>query len=74
MEALPNHLHKLKSQEKGKILKKHNTKDPLLQHKDLPEIHNIKFISRVVVGLKKSKGKFNAFEDRRMLLKENDLF
>ena len=49
------------------------TKDPQRQYKDLLETHNIKFISRVV-GLEKLKGKFKAFEARRMLLKENDLF
>jgi len=49
------------------------TKDPQRQYKDLLETHNIKFISRVV-GLEKLKGKFKAFEARRMLLKENGLF
>ena len=37
------------------------------------ESNNIKFISRVV-GIKKLKGKFNPFEARRMLLRENGLF
>jgi len=37
------------------------------------ESHNIKFVSRVV-GIAKLKGKFKAFEARRMLLKENGLF
>ena len=37
------------------------------------EQHGIKFISRVV-GIEKLKGKFNAYEARRMLLKENGLF
>lgn len=49
------------------------TKDPQREYKDLLETHNIKFISRVV-GLEKLKGKFKAYEARRMLLKENGLF
>ncbi|KAL0065989.1 proteasome-interacting protein cic1 [Marasmius tenuissimus] len=49
------------------------TKDPQREYKDLLESHDIKFISRVV-GLAKLKGKFNAFEARRALLKENGLF
>ena len=49
------------------------TKDPQREYKDLLETHNIKFISRVV-GVEKLKGKFKAYEARRMLLKENGLF
>ncbi|ESK82560.1 u3 snornp-associated protein cic1 utp30 family protein [Moniliophthora roreri MCA 2997] len=49
------------------------TKDPQRQYKDLLEEKNIKFVSRVV-GLEKLKGKFNAYEARRALLKENGLF
>lgn len=49
------------------------TKDPQREYKDLLEQHNVKFISRVV-GVEKLKGKFKAFEARRLLLKENDLF
>jgi ribosome biogenesis protein UTP30 len=49
------------------------TKDPQRDYKDLLERHNIKFISRVV-GLEKLKGKFKAYEARRLLLKENGLF
>ncbi|KAF9221528.1 ribosomal protein L1 [Gyrodon lividus] len=49
------------------------TKDPQREYKDLLEQHNIKFISRVV-GIEKLKGKFKAFEARRLLLKENSMF
>ncbi|KAF9453160.1 ribosomal protein L1 [Macrolepiota fuliginosa MF-IS2] len=49
------------------------TKDPQREYKELLETHNIKFISRVV-GIEKLKGKFKAFEARRLLLKENGLF
>ncbi|EKM79166.1 hypothetical protein AGABI1DRAFT_120606 [Agaricus bisporus var. burnettii JB137-S8] len=49
------------------------TKDPQREYKDLLEEHNIKFISRVV-GIAKLKGKYKAFEARRLLLKENGLF
>lgn len=49
------------------------TKDPQREYKDLLERHQIKFISRVV-GVGKLKGKFKAFEARRLLLKENALF
>lgn len=49
------------------------TKDPQREYKDLLESKNIKFISRVV-GIAKLKGKFKAFEARRLLLKENGLF
>ncbi|KAF8436927.1 ribosomal protein L1p/L10e family-domain-containing protein [Boletus edulis BED1] len=49
------------------------TKDPQREYKDLLEQHNIKFISRVV-GVGKLKGKFKAFEARRLLLKENGMF
>ncbi|KAI6042653.1 ribosomal protein L1p/L10e family-domain-containing protein [Pisolithus marmoratus] len=49
------------------------TKDPQREYKDLLQQHNIKFISRVV-GLAKLKGKFKAFEARRLLLKENAMF
>ncbi|KXN82821.1 Putative ribosome biogenesis protein C8F11.04 [Leucoagaricus sp. SymC.cos] len=49
------------------------TKDPQREYKNLLETHNIKFISRVV-GIAKLKGKFKAFEARRLLLKENGLF
>lgn len=49
------------------------TKDPQREYKDLLEQHNIKFISRVV-GLEKLKGKFKAYEARRLLLKENAMF
>ncbi|KAF5360839.1 hypothetical protein D9756_004960 [Leucocoprinus leucothites] len=49
------------------------TKDPQREYKDLLENQNIKFISRVV-GIAKLKGKFKAFEARRLLLKENGLF
>ncbi|KAG6379094.1 ribosomal protein L1p/L10e family-domain-containing protein [Boletus reticuloceps] len=49
------------------------TKDPQREYKDLLERHNIKFISRVV-GVGKLKGKFKAFEARRLLLKENGMF
>ncbi|KIK98978.1 hypothetical protein PAXRUDRAFT_823259 [Paxillus rubicundulus Ve08.2h10] len=49
------------------------TKDPQREYKDLLERHNVKFISRVV-GIEKLKGKFKAFEARRLLLKENSMF
>ncbi|KAF8843260.1 ribosomal protein L1 [Paxillus ammoniavirescens] len=49
------------------------TKDPQREYKDLLEQHNVKFISRVV-GIEKLKGKFKAFEARRLLLKENSMF
>ncbi|KAI6030828.1 ribosomal protein L1p/L10e family-domain-containing protein [Pisolithus orientalis] len=49
------------------------TKDPQREYKDLLQQHDIKFISRVV-GIEKLKGKFKAFEARRLLLKENALF
>ncbi|KAF9005472.1 ribosomal protein L1p/L10e family-domain-containing protein [Cyathus striatus] len=49
------------------------TKDPQRQYKDLLESNGIKFISRVV-GIEKLKGKFKAYEARRVLLKEYDLF
>ncbi|KAJ3520290.1 hypothetical protein NM688_g9185 [Phlebia brevispora] len=49
------------------------TKDPQREYKDLLEEKQIRFISRVV-GVEKLKGKFKGFEERRMLLKENDLF
>ncbi|KAK7055206.1 ribosomal protein L1p/L10e family-domain-containing protein [Favolaschia claudopus] len=49
------------------------TKDPQRQYKDLLTANNIKFISRVV-DISKLKGKFKAYEARRMLLKENGLF
>lgn len=49
------------------------TKDPQRQYKDLLEQHQIKFISRVI-GVEKLKGKFKAFEARRLLLKENTMF
>ncbi|KAI6027455.1 ribosomal protein L1p/L10e family-domain-containing protein [Pisolithus microcarpus] len=49
------------------------TKDPQREYKDLLEQHDIKFISRVV-GIEKLRGKFKAFEARRLLLKENGMF
>ncbi|KIJ62675.1 hypothetical protein HYDPIDRAFT_182713 [Hydnomerulius pinastri MD-312] len=49
------------------------TKDPQREYKDLLEQHKIKFISRVV-GVEKLKGKFKAYEARRLLLKENAMF
>ena len=49
------------------------TKDPQREYKDLLEEKKIRFVSRVV-GIEKLKGKFKGFEERRMLLKENDLF
>ena len=49
------------------------TKDPQREYKDLLERQGIKFISRVV-GVEKLKGKFKAFEARRLLLKENAMF
>jgi ribosome biogenesis protein UTP30 len=49
------------------------TKDPQREYKDLLQSHGIKFISRVV-GIEKLKGKFKAFEARRLLLKENEMF
>ncbi|KAI6117872.1 ribosomal protein L1p/L10e family-domain-containing protein [Pisolithus croceorrhizus] len=49
------------------------TKDPQREYKDLLEQHDIKFISRVV-GIEKLRGKFKAFEARRLLLKENAMF
>jgi ribosome biogenesis protein UTP30 len=49
------------------------TKDPQREYKNLLESQKIKFISRVV-GIAKLKGKFKAFEARRLLLKENDMF
>lgn len=49
------------------------TKDPQRHYKDLLERHRIRFISRVV-GVGKLKGKFKAFEARRLLLKENAMF
>ena len=49
------------------------TKDPQREYKDLLEEKKIRFITRVV-GVEKLKGKFKGYEERRMLLKENDLF
>jgi len=49
------------------------TKDPQREYKDLLEVKNVKFISRVV-GLEKLKGKFKGFDARRLLLRENGLF
>lgn len=49
------------------------TKDPQREYKDLLEKHSIKFISRVI-GIEKLKGKFKAYEARRLLLKETGLF
>lgn len=48
-------------------------KDPQREYKDLLEEKKIKFISRVV-GMEKLQGKFKAFEARRQLMKEHDLF
>ena len=49
------------------------TKDPQREYKDLIANQGIKFISRVV-DVRHLKGKWNPFEARRMLLKENGLF
>ncbi|KIM78455.1 hypothetical protein PILCRDRAFT_824339 [Piloderma croceum F 1598] len=49
------------------------TKDPQREYKELLELNEIKFISRVI-GITKLKGKFKPFEARRMLLKENGMF
>ncbi|TCD65502.1 hypothetical protein EIP91_002550 [Steccherinum ochraceum] len=49
------------------------TKDPQREYKDLLEKNGIKFVHRVT-GISKLKGKFKGFEERRMLLKENELF
>ncbi|KIK69980.1 hypothetical protein GYMLUDRAFT_53104 [Collybiopsis luxurians FD-317 M1] len=49
------------------------TKDPQRTYKDLLADNNINFIHRVV-GISKLKGKFKAFDARRVLLKEHGLF
>lgn len=48
-------------------------KDPQREYKDLLTTLNIKLIERVV-GVSKLKGKFKAFDARRQLLQDHDLF